>query len=586
MQSDNDVRSGGSRDDQAVWSSAFTNELLRMIKSRYRTQVAFVDHVNQPPPADSATKHEKYPRLSKQQLSKRLKKATPDWPLANMIIKCCTHDDAAATSSELARMAGIYEAATGGPPKGYTGPRVIPAVPPTGTGEPGQREVQSLRVRMADAQRQLAECRKELGAREREVDQLSRQARMSSAANVSTRSKLTRMGAEIEQLRVQLSDTTALYQDQAARAKAYESRLHTLWERYALLNASRETTTGQPVFALGATAMHPPGLVRRVNSAAPAPRRVLAVYLQSYRELSEQSLGTIAAAAGIDEERVSAILSAEVPPSLPAALAIAAAVTAPAATVQRLHATMVDDPSSFERPVNTVVPGAFEEIIAAMADSATVAGLGDSPCPVAPPGTVTATSGRPVAAAAVPAPSARAGSPATVAGDGRRQSSPEATSSTASPGNRRSKLRETIAVATAATVAIWCLTVLVLLQAPIAVQHALSPYLERSSTLRVIASAGLLTLLLVTVLAGAGLSLRLTARRIARQFYRGRHIRPGDNDERRTVRAFRPAGVETGPALPYRFPVTAESGSQRLDFNAAPPIPRPRQPLDRNSAVK
>jgi hypothetical protein len=585
MQGDNGVRSTVSDGDQESWSSAFTNELIQMIKSAHRTQVAFVAHVNQVA-ADAAIRHEKYPYLSKQQLSKRLKKPTPDWPLANMIIKCCTHDDAAATSHELARLAGFYEAATGSRPKGYAGPLIKPVVLPAAVaGEPVQREVQALRDQLVSTKEQLAGCRGELAAREidqrelrtlrvqlagthklaveyrndlvarnREVELLSRQARTSSSAQMSAQGRLTRAVAEVEQLRVQLSDTTALYQDQVARSTAFESRLHTLWERYALLNASRETTPGQSVITLGTTAMNPGGRTWQVDPDAPASRRVLAVYLQSYRELAERSLAAIVEFTGFGREQLTAILRAETAPSLETVLAVAAAITAPAETVRRLHATMADDPSVAGRPVASP-PESFEEIVAAMVDPATVAAGCDGPFPATVARPVAPAAGRPVAVSPFAATSPPAVGWATVSGDSRVQQALAADAARLAVRHRR----RTVAVIAATTVALWTVITFVLFKT-----FAIAAPFRDLATWQVIFTAGMAALTLIAVLVGATTAVRRAGRRLTRQFYRGRHTRYGTNNERLAPRPAPVATVVPGydmddtqpifPAFPYGPP--------------------------------
>lgn len=553
MQRDNGVRSTAGGGDQRYWSLAFADELTKMIKASYGTQVALVAHMDQAA-ADTATRHEKYPHLSKQQLSKRLKKPTPDWPLANMIIKCCTHDDAAATARELARLAGIHQAATGHRPKGYNGPLTVPAVAVVAgdlAGGPHEElrllrsrletahqqltgyrtelaarmvdraAIQALRGQLAGAQERLAGHRAELAARDREIDLLSRQVRTSSSAQMSAQTRLSQVSKQIEHLRVQLSDATALYQDQAAQAKANESRLHTLWERYALLNASRESTSGQPVITLGTTAMNPGGRTWQIDPDAPASRRVFAVYLQSYRELAERSLTAIAEATGLGRAQLTAILSAEVAPSLEVALAVAAAITAPTATVRRLHATMADDPSTVGRPVNDAVEE-FEEIVAAMADTATVADHGGYPSLTTIPRPAAPAAMRPVAPSTCPATSPAVGR-ATVPGDRRLQQTPPAAAA-GWPGRPRSG----VAVCAA-------LTVVALVAAAPAAFTVVTSRLGDVPAWQTAAVVAVCALMLAGVPAVATVAVRVAARYVARQFYRGRHTHPGANDERRVA---------------------------------------------------
>jgi hypothetical protein len=127
-------------------------DLVAMIKAAFGTQIALVKHIKE--------EHDSRPPLTKQQLSKRLKKLVPDWPLAVTIIECCSHGDEPAQASRTVHLAGIYQAATGQDPKGFTGPikpASAPAAAPGSVQMPATAELRQLRRSLAEAQSLLGE---------------------------------------------------------------------------------------------------------------------------------------------------------------------------------------------------------------------------------------------------------------------------------------------------------------------------------------------------------------------------------------------------------------------------------------------
>ncbi|GIF08994.1 hypothetical protein [Actinoplanes siamensis] len=583
MQGDNGVRSTGTNIDRGAWASVFTGELLKMIKSSYRTQVAFVEHLGQASRDDpGAAKHGRYPRLTKQQLSKRLKKTVPDWPLATMIIKCCTHNDHSAAAGELARMAGIYEAATGAAPKGYAGPRITPEPPASArTAELDPGVVPHLRGRLADTQAQLTACRKDLDTRDQqlhayrerlslrdsEIEVITAETRKTSSSLVAVQLRNGQYAAQIERLRVELSEVTARYQDQAARAHALTSRYRALWERYALLNISRETGPGHPVLAAGALAIYPPHLALPVDPDAPAPRRALAIYLNTYRELVELSLPAIASACGLDVQHAEDILAARTAPSLDTAMTIAVAVTAPAPTVARLHATMRDDESWNERPVASSPVSEFDQIVASMTEQETVADTGDRRFPPALLTMAETKLTRRVAPVSVAVPEQ-----ATVAGDGHRDRLDTG-------DGQPTRIRWShVAGNTMIAVAIWAGILWGLYSAPI----------EPMSPSSMLVLAGMLTLIGTGPAWGVpGNSLLapflLLMKVIGRRFYRGRHVRPGGNQERPGLDTYRAAmAVPYSDLAPSGFSIENDACRRarretfdRLTFRAPVTAPAP-----------
>lgn len=520
MQGDNDVAQTVVPDGGALWTSTFRDELLAVIKPVWGTQTALVKHIK--------AVHDPRPPLSKQTLSKRLMKL--DWPTAETIIECCTHGDETARTVQMARLAGIYRAATGQAPKGYCGPIEPPSAPATLPGSAqatpsATAELQQLRRSLAEARAQLDErdqlLRRELVEHDQMIDTLSQQVRMTSVAHTASRQKADAMRSQIEKLRVQLSGADARYQDQRARAEAADSRRRALWERYALLNAFQENSAdGQQAIELGPLAMHRPGLSGRIEAQAPAARRVLAVYLNSYRELAETGLDAIAAATRLGGDRLTAILLARRDPTLEEALSIAAVIAAPTATIERLHTTITEAPT---RPAASQAGPSFGQIVASM-DSPTVTAASDDLAGDCPDDTMATPTQLPVAepvmrrpvADKTPSDVSPAWVMATVAGDRRSRDGDASPQIARRSGVDRDAVRYLLGI----------VAVMVTTAAVSVAMFLTHPSLRALGTTKDVVSAAVL----LGVLAGAALlgithGTWHTIKVISRLRYRGRHAR-------------------------------------------------------------
>ncbi|HLL66739.1 MAG TPA: hypothetical protein VK453_13525 [Micromonosporaceae bacterium] len=220
-------------------------------------------------------------------------------------------------------------------------------------------------------------------AKDDENDQLSQDVRAqagNAAASMSGLQAMTQAytyrGNEVLALQAQVHDVQV-------QADSAERRLATVWERYALANASIE--------GLLATRLHDPDSARnpdpgsdhwRVNLAASGPVRALAVYLRTYVERSGRDLNAISLITGLRQERVSALLRAQEPCLMNEAIEIGNAAGAPDTTIVRLYAATRPECDGHGLTAHTVDP-AFLDIVAQLGDSvadpeATVAaGSGD-----------------------------------------------------------------------------------------------------------------------------------------------------------------------------------------------------------------
>jgi hypothetical protein len=570
-QGDNGVCPQGDQRDAAAYTSAFRGELLAMIKSAFRTQTGFVNHIK--------SDHGSRPPLSKQQLSKILLRPKPDWPIAERIAACCNHGDPAAEQQKLAVLAGLFEAATGQRPRGYTGQVVTPKDPAAPTAGPDQAEVDRLHrtigeltVKLQAGHGLAARLEGELARRDHEIDLLTEQMRTLSVAHTAANRRSDALRSKSEGLQVQLSDLTARFADQLARAEASDRRHRALGERYALLNASQETVlAGDVGFGLDGRPLHRIGLSRRVKPDAPAARRVLAVYFNSHRELAESHLGAIAAASRVGEERLTAIFLAWDDPSRDEVLAIAAALGAPEATVTRLYDALLDDSRPAEDLAAEPEPVAAEPGEAADENDfdAIVAAMDTVPCPATVPDHGDCRLCRP------------APSPATIAaaspGDSRpivelRRPSPLADTATTVPApdtrkaavdrprddDRLDRLvayidRHLLAMLACALIVVWPITAIVLHQ--IAFVRSWLFLTEGAASLLgtglIIATVGLL-----------GYCALWIASHLPRlpHLYRGRHSRRGSRGRRPDIPAATVGGEPAGghraairPTLPSRF---------------------------------
>jgi len=554
MQGDNDVCPEVGAGDSAIWTSRYNDELRDLIKKSFGPQTALIRHLE--------NEDHSYPKLSKQQLSKRLRKKEPDWPLAAMIIGCCTHDDDVAQQRERARFVGLYEAATGHIPKGYTGQVTKPAANPAGgqacAAALGDRDEQSLLQLWGAAEARAQMAQLQLAAREQEVDKLTEHLRITSTAHLAARTTARLLQGHIDQLRVQLSDTTALYQDQVARAEAADTRWRALWERYALLNASQEVdAAARSLPATGVSAVHRLGLARRINADAPAPRRALAVYLSAYRELSERHLGTIAAASRVDRQRLTEIFLAVATPSLDEAVGIATAVDAVESTVRRLHATIVDHipapcPGEADGDTEGDTEGSFERIVASMETpgTATVAGPGGDFPATMPPGderVFRSPFDGPVAVAPYDHGPVAAPTTATVAGERRRPVAGGDASPSAAASRRRTawyawqSVQTTAALGGALAGATVCF--LFFRSHPAVLAGADVPDM--------IAVSIFLTCLAVAAVGGVCMGCWRAWLAVTRLFYRGRHTRRARQQQDANPGPAAPPVALSGPPGPY-----------------------------------
>lgn len=297
----------------------------KLISERFQTQAGLLRH-----------RQEHHPRcaLTKQTLSKRLKK--PDWPLTKLIVECAmrckasAHDNPATFDEEIATFAGLFLAATGRTEiPGYQGRVIEPA-------EPGSNPATEL----ARLRRQVDQLQEAATCTEAVVSQLTEQYQQESAQHLQTRHQVQALAQERERHAAELSSVVAQFNEQCAMTEASDKRRYALLERYALVNAHLETVPGiQPMTDASPFAAHRIGLARRIDPNAPPARRALAVYLNTFREQTNQPLDTLATVTRINDKRLTEILRAVTAPTAQEAEAIGKAVLAPQPTVQRLFNT-------------------------------------------------------------------------------------------------------------------------------------------------------------------------------------------------------------------------------------------------------